>query len=97
VPDSVRELVLRSLRDWDGADPGLTGWLTEALAPLPDADRPVGRLAMLTAFASYRVDQTVIDLCRSPRHESDDEALISITAWASLAAARQIAAWHSPS
>jgi AhpD family alkylhydroperoxidase len=94
IPDSVRALVLDALRDWDGNDPGLTGWLTEALAPLPDPDRPVGRLAMLTAFASYRVDRTVIDLCRGRGHESDDEALISITAWASLAAARQIASWH---
>jgi len=94
VPDLVRELVLTALRDWDGADPGLTDWLTEALAPLPNADRPVGRLAMLAAFASYRVDQTVIDLCRGRGPESDDEALISITAWASLAAARQIASWH---
>jgi AhpD family alkylhydroperoxidase len=95
VPEPVRELVLQVLRDWDGSDPGLGGdWLADALAPLPDAVRPVGRLAMLTALASYRVDRTVIELCRSRPHEPDDEALISVTAWASLAAARQIAAWH---
>jgi AhpD family alkylhydroperoxidase len=97
VPEPVRELVLKVLRDWDGSDPGLGGgWLADALAPLPDAVRPVGRLAMLTALASYRVDRTVVELCRSRPHEPDDEALISITAWASLAAARQIASWHSP-
>ena len=94
VPDSVRGLVLSALHDWDGADPALAGWPTEPLATLPPADRPIGRLAMLAAFASYRVDRTVIDLCRGRGHDSDDEALISITAWASLAAARQIASWH---
>jgi AhpD family alkylhydroperoxidase len=97
VPEPVRELVLQLLRDWDGSEPALGGgWLVDALAPLPDAVRPVGRLAALTALASYRVDRTVIGLCRSRPHEPDDEALISITAWASLAAARQIASWHWP-
>jgi AhpD family alkylhydroperoxidase len=95
VPEPVRELVLTTLSRWDGADPELGGgWLSDALAPLPDPVRPVGRLAMLTAFASYRVDRTVIQVSRQRRHESDDEALISITSWASLAAARQIASWH---
>lgn len=95
LPESVRQLVLDTLADWDGTDPGLADWLTEPLASLPDQDRPIGRLAMLAAFASYRVDRTVIDLCRGPGHESDDAALISITAWASLAAARRIASWHN--
>jgi AhpD family alkylhydroperoxidase len=94
LPAAVRDLVQRSLQRWDGTDPGLDqSWLTDALAELPAADQPAGRLALLTAFASYRVDRATIESYRvfSP----SDEALIGATSWASLAAARHVASWQS--
>jgi hypothetical protein len=57
------------------------------VAGLPAADRPPGRLALLTALASYRVTQAVIDDFRRDRPE--DAELIALTSWASLAAARR--------
>lgn len=92
LPGPVRELVLDRLADWDGTDPGLDrAWLDRAVASLPATARPSGQLAMLTAFASYRIDQQAIDGYRST--EPSDQALLGLTSWVSLAAARRSAAW----
>ncbi|MFD0633843.1 carboxymuconolactone decarboxylase family protein [Catenulispora yoronensis] len=43
VPGSVADLLPRVLKSWDGRPPGLgRGWLDEAVAELPPADRPAG-------------------------------------------------------
>ena len=52
-------------------------------------DRAVAKLALLTALASYQVDAEVVASAR--RACADDAALIELTAWASLAAARRAA------
>ena len=92
VPDSVRELVVAELGRWDGQPPGISrAWVTDAVAGLPDADRSAGRLALLTALASYQVDDSVVAEFRRDRPE--DRTLIELTAWASLTAARQVGAW----
>lgn len=88
VPPAVAELLPDLLTRWDGTPPPLAGgWLTEALASLPIADRAAGRLALLTAFASYRVTDRVVADFR--RHLPADEALLGTVSWASLAAARR--------
>jgi len=88
LPTSVRALVLDRLHTWDGSPAPLSGaWAHTAVMDLTPSQRPAGRLALLTAFASYQVDDTVIDAFRA--HQPEDAALIGATAWASMAAARQ--------
>ncbi|WP_143220736.1 carboxymuconolactone decarboxylase family protein [Actinomadura sp. CNU-125] len=91
VPEPVRELVADRLARWDGGPPGLgRGWVDEAVRGLPDDQRPAGRLALLTAFASYRVG--VADVTAFRRTDPGDRALVELTAWAALTAARRIGA-----
>jgi len=92
VPISVRQLLTELLNRWDGRQPGLDPrWLDEPLAGLPAADRPAGRLALLTAFASYRVEERQVEDFRRTR--PGDPALLGLVSWASLATALQIAGW----
>ncbi|MEU6019834.1 carboxymuconolactone decarboxylase family protein [Micromonospora sp. NPDC048871] len=92
VPTSVRELVTARLAGWDGRPAGISrAWVGEAMGDLPGGDRAAGRLALLTAFASYQVDDQVVAEVRATG--ADDRALIELTAWASMAAARVAAAW----
>lgn len=95
VPEPVRGLVERALATWDGRPTGLSrGWVVDATAGLPPADRPAGTLALLTAMASYQVDQSVVDEFRNRLPGGrDDAALIDLTSWASLTAARQVVGW----
>ena len=92
VPQPVRDLMAVRLAEWDGQPPGLgRAWATDAVAELPATDRAAGRLALLTALASYQVDAGVVEEFRRTRR--DDRSLIELTAWASLAAARTAASW----
>ena len=92
VPEEVRELVLTRLGSWDGRPPGVSrAWADEPAAALAPADRAAGRLALLAAFAPYQVIRDDITRVRHP-----DEALILLTSWASMAAARTIASWFPP-
>jgi len=92
VPAQVRELVLEHLSRWDGRPIGLSrAWAEEAVVALPADRRPAGRLALLTALASYQVDQPTIDCFRAK--QPDDRSLIDLTSWASLTAARRVGGW----
>jgi alkylhydroperoxidase family enzyme len=91
VPGAVRELVEDRLAGWDGTPPGLgRGWLAEDTATLPETDRPAARLALLTAIAAYQADDAVLADYRATG--ADDAALVELTAWSALAAARRIGA-----
>ncbi|MGC4888436.1 carboxymuconolactone decarboxylase family protein [Micromonospora sp. DT227] len=91
-PD-VRHLVGERLSTWRGEDPGLSReWCERLVAELPEADRAAGRLALLTVFASYQVDEDVVAEFRA--REPGDAALVEVVAWASYAAARQVGAWQ---
>jgi len=93
LPANVREIVTRAVGRWNGEDPGLSSdWIDAALQPLGDrADRATARLALLTALASYRVDQDVVEAYR--RHTPSDESLVAVTAWASLQAVERLSTW----
>ncbi len=92
VPAPVRELVRAELAGWQGQPTGVSrAWVEDAVAGLATAERPAGRLALLTAKAAYQVDQAVIDGFRTGG--ADDRALIELTSWASLAAARRAGGW----
>lgn len=92
VPDPVRELVTARLAAWNGEPAGLSrAWAGEAVTPLPVAHRAAGRLALLTALASYQVDESVVDEFRSGT--PGDRELVELTSWASMAAARRVGEW----
>lgn len=92
VPAPVRELVAARLTGWDGRPAGLSrAWADDAVAGLPATDRAAGRLALLTAFASYQVGPDDVDDFRRVR--PGDQSLVELTSWASLAAARQVGTW----
>ncbi|HEV2343003.1 MAG TPA: carboxymuconolactone decarboxylase family protein [Actinocrinis sp.] len=92
VPATVRELVLAELADWDGQPKGLSrAWVEEAVRALPAEDRPAGRLALLTAFASYQVDDKVVGAVRDGG--ATDTALVELVSWSSLAAAGRVSGW----
>ncbi|MCF0093048.1 carboxymuconolactone decarboxylase family protein [Micromonospora sp. MH99] len=85
----VRSLVLTRLDEWAGEDAGLsTRWCEELIEPLTAPQRAAARLALLTAFASYRVGPEVVEDFR--RHHPADATLVDVAAWASFAAARRI-------
>ena len=87
VPATVRELVTAELAAWTGEPRGISrAWTRPLVSRLPEPDRPAGLLALLTAFASYQVDADVVG---AVHHRSDDRSLLSLTSWASLAAARR--------
>ena len=75
LPEHVRRRILACL-----ADPG----------PPEPGGGSLGRLALLTALAPYRVTDADVAACRAGG--ADDAALVAVTAWASLAAARRIGA-----
>jgi hypothetical protein len=88
VPERVRELVSARLAEGTrGPELPSTAWLEPAVASLPAQERPAARLALLTAFRSYQVSDRLVDEFMVGR---DDTALIELTSWASLAAARRI-------
>ncbi|WP_216216970.1 carboxymuconolactone decarboxylase family protein [Amycolatopsis aidingensis] len=92
IPAEVRELVSEHLARWDGRPIGPSrAWVEDAVAALPGDRRPAGRLALLTALASYQIDQPVLDDFRAQLPA--DRALIDLTSWASLAAALRAGSW----
>jgi hypothetical protein len=89
----VRELVADRLRSWDGLPLGASrAWADEAVAGLDETDRPAGRLAILTALAPHQVGQADVDGFRAAA-KSGDEAVVSLTSWASMAVARTVGSW----
>jgi alkylhydroperoxidase family enzyme len=93
VTPAVRDLLAGRLGAWDGRPPGPSRtWADEAVAELDEADRPAGRLAVLTALAPYQVGKADIERFRSAA-KAGDAAVVSFTAWASMAAARTAGSW----
>lgn len=92
---AVREIVTARIDDWRGEETGLSReWTERLVAGLSEPDRAAGRLALLTALASYQVDQDVVDEFRS--WHPGDTRLVEATAWASFAAARRVGSWYAP-
>ena len=93
LPPAVRDLVHERLESWRGEDTGPSRqWCADLAERLPEAQRPAARLALLTAFASYQVDEDVIEDFR--RVHPDDRTLLEVAAWASYTAASRIGTWH---
>jgi len=94
LPLPVRQLVARRVATWRGEETGLSrDWCERLIAALPAAQRAAGRLALLTALASYVVDEDVVQEFR--RFDDNDATLIEAAAWASYVAARRVGSWHA--
>lgn len=94
LSSGVRELVSDRLHAWSGEAAGISrGWVESAVEPLPESQRPLGRLVLLVAFASHQVDTDVVDKARPRPGPAGDETLVAAAAWASFAAARRIGSW----
>jgi AhpD family alkylhydroperoxidase len=94
LPGEVRALVTARLDTWRGEEPGLSrGWVDSLTGTLPPAERPIGRLALLAALASYQVDAQVLADAQTRPGPAGDEALVAAAGWASFAAARRIGSW----
>jgi AhpD family alkylhydroperoxidase len=92
VPGPVRDLLSARLAAWDGSPMGIDrGWVQQEVSRLPAADRPAGRLALLTALASHQVGPADVEMWR--QRQPADRALIELTSWASMTAARHIGVW----
>jgi AhpD family alkylhydroperoxidase len=92
VAAPVREAVLAELAGWHGELRGPSrAWVEAIVSGLPAAHRAAGRLALLTALASYQVDRSVIEEFRL--YQPGDATLIELTSWASLTAARRVGGW----
>lgn len=95
LPDGVRALVRRQVAAWDGEPPGPgRAWCDDAVRVLTADQRPLARIAILTALAPYQVDGQVVAAFRTVR--PSDAALVEATAWASFTAARTIGARLAP-
>jgi AhpD family alkylhydroperoxidase len=92
LSEPVRCLVQEHVQAWQGEAVGISRrWVEDAVVDLPERERPQARLALLTALASYQVDeQTIADF---QSYEPDDAQLIRATAWASFTAARRAISW----
>lgn len=95
IPPAVRTLVTSRLDEWTGTPMGISrDWVDAAVSGLSIEYQPAGRLALLTAFASYQVDRSVVDAFRpEDPNIPNARALIELTSWASFTAARRVGAW----
>ena len=92
LSEEVRIAVGKSARNWNGSYPAMNdGWYKDEIAHFQEADKAAGKLAFLTAFAPYMVDEESV--CEFSKHFPGDETLISTLAWSSFTATRKIGSW----
>lgn len=96
LPDDVRGLVTERIQSWNGEVMGMSRrWVDDAASQVDARHRAAVRLTLLSALASYQVDDAIIEDFRLSY--PDDTQLIGAAAWASWATARRINAWLSAS
>lgn len=92
IPAHVQSLVHQESTSWHGGTKALgRQWLEACINDLPERDKPIARLALLTAFAPYQVDEEIIRAFRN--NFPDDHDLLAATAWSSMVAARRTCCW----
>ncbi len=95
LPGTVRGLVHRHLAEHGTGPAGVSpSWAETAVGDLPAADRPLGRLTLLTARASYQVGDATVAACRETG--ADDATLVRAVSWAAMTAARHTVRASSP-
>ena len=92
VPTEVRHVVQAAVNGWHGEDPPLgREWVEEAIVDLNESERAAARIGLLTALASYRIDERLIADYR--QYERSDAALVALVGWSSAVAARRLGSW----
>jgi hypothetical protein len=87
----LRRRVLQHINEWTGEAPGLSrAWVEPIIEEFDAPTQAAGRLVLLTALASYQVDERIIREFRA--YFPEEGQLLSAVAWASFAVARRIAA-----
>lgn len=94
LPVAVRTLTIHQLQQWQGEAPGMSRrWVDDAVAGLAASEQAAARLTLLTALASYQVDEAIIAAFR--RYYPTEQQVIGATAWASFTAARRALSWFT--
>ncbi|VAW59012.1 hypothetical protein MNBD_GAMMA11-1095 [hydrothermal vent metagenome] len=92
IPVEVRRIVKEQVDLWQGEDiPVGYDWVNKRIDNLNGADKPIAKLALLSAFAPYRVGDTVVNEFQAEC--PGDRVLRAVTAWASFAAVRKVGTW----
>ena len=90
--ENIRLRIQGAFQGWRGEDPGLSRqWVESAIRGLDKEQQAIGRIALLTAFSPYQVDQDVIK--DYYEYHPDSEKLLGIIAWSSFTISRKIGAW----
>ncbi|HEY9802368.1 MAG TPA: hypothetical protein V6D25_18550 [Leptolyngbyaceae cyanobacterium] len=92
VSQDIQNFVEQTISQWDGQDKGISRQWVETLTQTLDLpDKAIAKLALLTAFSSFQVDQIIIDEFKF--YFPQDEQLLAVIAWASFYTASIIASW----
>ena len=92
VPSAARAIVLEHVDRWRGEAMGPSrAWVETAILPIAQPARPAARLALLTALASFQIDDDVVSAFRE--QSPSDDALLGTVAWAAFTAARRVGTW----
>jgi len=92
VSQDIQDFVEQTISQWDGQDKGISRQWVEILTQRFDlAGKALTKLALLTAFSSFQVDETIINEFKC--HFPQDEQLLAVIAWASFHTAKIIASW----
>lgn len=90
VSPDVQKRVSENLNQWQGEImPISRAWVEQEVIGLNEVDRPIARLALLLAKASYQIDEGVIESVLG--ESKDQERFIRILAWCSFTASRNLA------
>lgn len=90
ISPDVYKLVHNSLQQWHGETMPLSrSWVEEEIKGIAETERPVARLALVVAKASYQVDESLVKAVLGDAH--DEPRLIRMLAWAAFSAARRVA------
>jgi AhpD family alkylhydroperoxidase len=92
LPLEVRAHVQEEINEWNGKTSELSlAWSEDAISRFDEATQDAARLALLTALAPYKIDESVVSAFR--KHFPGDDKLVGALAWASFTAARKIGTW----
>ncbi len=95
LPAEVRAHVEEELSEWSGKTSELSlAWSEDAISHFDVATESAARLAIQTALAPGRIEESAILAFR--KHFPEDTKLLGALAWASFAAARKIGTWLQP-
>jgi hypothetical protein len=85
IPLSLQGFVLEFVHARHGQSMGLSRrWADDAVEPLEPGQRPLAKLLLLTALASYQIDDAVVQAVRTSLPTDAD--ILAVLAWASYAA-----------